>query len=210
MRTHRDQVIVLKSRNYSEADKILNVFGKEFGKFSLLAKGMRRMASKNRGNMQTLSIADVSFYKAQGIPLLLESKSVVIPDFTTLDINNSSRVLTLIHKLIPEDQKYPRVYTALKKAIKDGLSDELTSRFRLLFLIEEGLIDNMQVCNTCGNSEGNKYLQLSSFVLVCENCYSNKKWSSSDIVNVQEGLYMNPKFIKALDHYINNLLLNLV
>jgi len=38
---NRDTVTVIKSINYSEADKILTVFGREFGKFSLFAKGIR-------------------------------------------------------------------------------------------------------------------------------------------------------------------------
>ncbi len=35
---NRDIVTVIKSINYSEADKILTVFGKERGKFTLFAR----------------------------------------------------------------------------------------------------------------------------------------------------------------------------
>ena len=63
----KDTVIVLKSVNYSEADKVLTVLGKYTGKFSLFAKGIRKINSKNRGNMQTLSISDISFYEGRGL-----------------------------------------------------------------------------------------------------------------------------------------------
>ncbi|MBI2357054.1 DNA repair protein RecO [Candidatus Dojkabacteria bacterium] len=209
MRTHRDQIVILKSNNYSEADKILTVFGREFGKFSILAKGMRRLSSKNRGNMQTLSIADISFYKAQGLALLLESKSVHIPDFTTIEVKNSTRVLRLISRLIPDEQAYVKIYEALVKAIKSDLTTDLTNRFRLLFLIEEGLINSMHSCGICGAPDGLNHLQLSIFVLLCENCYSSKKWSTNDVIAVNGELYSNTKFTIALDKYIDNLLLEM-
>jgi len=210
MRNFRDRVVILKSINYSEADKILIVFGKEFGKFSLLAKGMRKLTSKNRGNMQTLSIADISFYKGQGMPLLLETKAVVIPDFTILDIDNTRRVLHLVSRLTGEEQPYPKVFDALVSAIKGGLDDERTNRFRVLLLIEEGLIHDMRQCSICGKSIDLDFFQLSSFVLICKNCYSSKKWPSSDIIGTAHNLYSNSKFVKAMDSYIDNLLLELV
>lgn len=210
MRTHRDQVIILKFKNYSEADKILTVFGREFGKFSLLAKGVRRLTSKNRGNIQTLSIADISFYKAQGIPLLLETNADYIPDFTNFDVKNSERVLHLVSKLIPEEQKYPKVFDALKSAIKKGLDDEYTSRFRMMLLMEEGLMDGLRSCNECGGMTEKRYIQLSNFVLLCENCYINKGLVEKDFMVVDKGLYEDARFVSALDQYIYNLLLNIL
>ena len=72
----RDIVTVIKSVNYSEADKILTVFGKNSGKFTLFAKGIRKINSKNRGNMQTLSTSSISYYEGRGMPLLTESKLI--------------------------------------------------------------------------------------------------------------------------------------
>lgn len=210
MRTHRDQVIILKSKNYSEADKILTVFGKEFGKFSLLAKGVRRLTSKNRGNIQTLSIVGISFYKAQGIPLLLETSAVHIPDFTNFDVKNSERVLHLVSKLIPEEQKYSKVFDALRSAIQKGLVNEYTSRFRMLLLMEEGLMDNLKACSECGGMSEKRYIQLSNFVLLCENCYINKGLIEKDFMVVDSSLYSDPRFVSALDQYINNLLINIL
>ena len=52
----RDIVTVIKSVNYSEADKILTVFGRELGKFTLFAKSMRKINSKNRPAYQRRAI----------------------------------------------------------------------------------------------------------------------------------------------------------
>jgi DNA repair protein RecO (recombination protein O) len=80
----KDTIIIIKSVNYSEADKVLTVFGKLNGKFALFAKGIRKINSKNRGNMQTLCISDISFYEGKGLPVLTESQLIYSPDTDVL------------------------------------------------------------------------------------------------------------------------------
>jgi DNA repair protein RecO (recombination protein O) len=205
MRTHRDQIIVLKSTNYSEADKILVVYGKYSGKFSILAKGIRKIASRNRGNTQTLSIADISYYKAKGLALLLETKSVYTPDYTTVDIKNTQRVLGMVSKMVDEGQGSERTFSALASAIKHNLDTQYTNRFRILFLLEEGLIGDLSSCGMCGSSEEVKYIQLSTLTTVCDECYKKNKWSSKDIMGLGKDIYSSVIFTEALDNYVNNL-----
>ena len=42
---NKDIVTVIKSVNYSEADKVLTIFGREYGKFAVFAKGIRKINS---------------------------------------------------------------------------------------------------------------------------------------------------------------------
>src|SRR5690606_11974084 len=100
MRTYRDTVFVLKSLDYSETDKILTVFGLEAGKFSLIAKGIRKISSKNRGNMQTLSLSAISYYKGQGMGVLMETQNLAYIDFLSEDMEDLQRVLLLLNKLL--------------------------------------------------------------------------------------------------------------
>jgi DNA repair protein RecO (recombination protein O) len=46
---------VLKRRNFGEADRILDIYTKEKGKISLLAKGIRRPSSRKRGHLEIFS-----------------------------------------------------------------------------------------------------------------------------------------------------------
>lgn len=209
MRTHRDQIIVLKSTNYSEADKILTVYGKDSGKFAILAKGIRKIASKNRGNTQTLSISDISFYKAKGLPLLLETKSIYTPDYTTVDIANTQRVLSMVNKMVDEGQSSEKNFNALVSAIKHNLETEYINRFRILFLMEEGLISDMRTCGVCLDSKDVSSIQLSSFTTICNDCLKNNKSSYNDTMKLGKDIYSNVKFTEALDIYVNNILLGL-
>ncbi|HRY22702.1 MAG TPA: DNA repair protein RecO, partial [Candidatus Dojkabacteria bacterium] len=94
----KDLVTVIKSVNYSEADKILTVFGKHSGKFTLFARSIRKINSKNRGNMQTLSTSEISFYEGRGMPLLTESQLVRSVDTEHLNVENIRRILFMLNK----------------------------------------------------------------------------------------------------------------
>ena len=53
--------IILKQTDYREADVILSVLTREYGKLSFVAGGARRMKSKNAGAIMPATIADFQF-----------------------------------------------------------------------------------------------------------------------------------------------------
>ena len=53
--------IILKQTDYREADVILSVLTREYGKLSFVAGGARRMKSKNAGAIMPATIADIQF-----------------------------------------------------------------------------------------------------------------------------------------------------
>lgn len=208
MRTFKDTVVVIKSLDYSETDKILTVLGERVGKFSMLAKGIRKISSKNRGNMQTLSMSKISFYKGQGMPLLMESEGINFVDFGSEDMKNLERVLVLLNKLLPEEDPNKKIFSALRKIITDGLNLQNVNKFRVLFLTQEGMLPDMQACETCGELERLNYIDLRSFALICQNCYS-KRENKAGIEKVSAQIYGTSQFTSALDSYIKNILAQL-
>ena len=199
---NRDVVTVIKSTNYSEADKILIVFGKNFGKYPLFARSIRKITSKNRGNMQTLWTSKISFYEGKGMPLLTESESVNSIDFDSdaLDIKNVERILFLLNHLLEEYDPYPNIFDLLQRVLEKKLSLESVNKFRIKFLKEAGFLKDLSICNTCGKGDV-KYIDLKNFALICENCYSNKK----GFEQIGKTLYESEKFTKALDRYVKKI-----
>lgn len=171
---NKDTVTIIKSVNYSEADKILTVFGREYGKFSLFAKGIRKLNSKNRGNMQTLCTSKIAFYEGKGLPVLTESEPVTSLNFDKLEITNIQRISFMLNKFLQEYDPYPKLFDALQVALKNDLNLEVTNKLRLKFLIEMGFVEDFTQCKYCGNKSTLNYLDTTSFALVCENCYSKE------------------------------------
>ena len=169
---NRDTVTVIKSINYSEADKILTVFGREFGKFSLFAKGIRKINSKNRGNMQTLCTSDIAFYQGKGMPVLTESVLIRSLDMDKLQVKNIERVLFILNKFLQEYDPYPSIFDGLQSLLKRDGDLEATNKLRIKILKDMGFLSDFSSCLLCGGKDDLKYLDTTSFALVCKNCYS--------------------------------------
>ena len=193
----KDTVIVIKSINYSEADKILTVFGRELGKFSLFARSIRKINSKNRGNMQTLCTSRVSFYEGKGIPLLTESESVSSLDMDNLNMQNVKRILFMLNKFLQEYDPYPKLFDALQKGIESNLDISSKNKLRLKFLKEMGFLSDFSSCMYCGSKKDIEYIDEKNFALVCKNCYSkgNSKPLGKDP-------YTSKVLTNILDNYI--------
>lgn len=58
--------IVLRRTNYGEADRILTVITPDYGKLSLMARGVRKPKSKLAGGIELFSVSDISFIKGRG------------------------------------------------------------------------------------------------------------------------------------------------
>ena len=83
--------IVLRTRKYSDTSKIVELYSKEFGKISVLAKGAYSIKSKFGGSLEPLSIIHISFYKKTYTELYLLKTSELI--ITLNQINKISNVL---------------------------------------------------------------------------------------------------------------------
>jgi len=196
----RDTVTVIKSINYSEADKILTVFGRQRGKFTLFAKGIRKITSKNRGNMQTLSSSNISFYEGKGMPLLTESELINTLDLENLNVENVRRILFMLNKFLQEGEEYPELFDSLQNALKKELDLESTNKVRIIFLKEMGFLEDFSNCRYCGDKEDIAYLDKKNFALVCRNCYT--KYGGAPL---GEYPYKSKALTLALDSYIKKI-----
>ena len=200
----KDTVIVLKSVNYSEADKVLTVLGKYLGKFALFAKGIRKINSRNRGNMQTLSISDISFYEGKGLPVLTESQLVYSSDVDILKNRGSDikRVLDMINKIMQEGDPNMKIFNMLESLCRKNFDIRSVNKFRILFLKEMGYLGDFTVCSVCKSKKNLEYLSTDNFALLCKNCYSK----TGKGIKIEDNIYVSREFSNALDVYIKRVI----
>jgi DNA repair protein RecO (recombination protein O) len=199
----KDTVIVLKSVNYSESDKVLTVFGRYLGKFTLFARGIRKINSKNRGNVQTLNTCEISFFEGKGLPVLGETALVYCVDTDILKnrVEDIKRVLILLNKILQEYDPNEKVFRILQEVCKKSFDIESVNRFRVIFLKEMGFLNDFSVCNICGTVENIEYLDLESFALLCKNCYSK----SGNSYRLGKNPYVKNSFTQVLDIYVKRI-----
>ncbi len=118
MRNYNIEGIIIKRRDVGEADRILTVMTREFGKVSVKAVGVRKITSRRSSHVELLNHVSMAVYKGQGMPVLTEV--VTLEDFSEIKydlkkVGLSYHVCELIDSLCPENQENREIYFLLKE-----------------------------------------------------------------------------------------------
>ncbi len=87
------EAIVLGRRNFGEADRILSLYTKNFGRISIIAKGARRPKSRKRGHIEVFSY--LKFQAAVGHGMGIMTEAEIIDDFK--EIRTSLKKISLAY-----------------------------------------------------------------------------------------------------------------
>ena len=121
MNSFKTEGIILKRRDFGEADRIVTVFSLHRGKISILAKGVRRITSRRAGNIELLNRVSMYLYQGKGMPILTEAESLDTYFKLKGDLILSTyayHILELVDKLTAENQENRKLYTGLVEVLK--------------------------------------------------------------------------------------------
>lgn len=200
----RDKVFVIKSLDYSEADKILTLFGYNSGKFTAIAKGIRKIQSKNRGNLQTMSLAEIGYFEGRNMSVLRDSELLIPFDTSTKAIRLIERVLYMLNKMLSEDQPERDIFELLVKVVSTEITEESINKFRFLFLNRMGFLPNTQSCMYTGSTENLKYFEPKSLAVVSQDAIDQNLVKKELLWEKQNLDYSQQKVTDALDLYIKS------
>jgi DNA repair protein RecO (recombination protein O) len=120
MRTIQVEGIILKRRNFGEADRIITVFTREFGKMQIKAKGVRKIASKRSSHIEPLNRSSLSLYKGHMFPILTEATTIESYADIKEDLERigfAYHLCELVDGLCPENQEMGEVFTLLQNVL---------------------------------------------------------------------------------------------
>ncbi len=156
MRSYKTEGIIIKRKNFGEADRILTVFTKKFGKIQIKAIGVRRIVSRRSSHIELLNYSQVTIYKGKSLPLLTEVETV--NNFKDIKkelkkIGVAYHICELIDSLCPENQENEQVFELLRNILeKVSVSEEtedLIKNFEIKLLsilgfynLLDGKVDN--------------------------------------------------------------------
>lgn len=121
MHGFKTEGIVLKRRNFGEADRILTIFTLHKGKIAVLAKGVRRITSRRAGNVELLNRVAIFLHQTKGMPILTEAASLDTYSKLKEDLKLSTvafHILELVDKLTAENQENPILYMDFVQVLK--------------------------------------------------------------------------------------------
>lgn len=135
--TYTSEGIVLSRKNYGEADRILIVFSKNYGKLSLLAKGIRKIKSKKRGHLEIFSRIKFSAVNGSGMDIMTEA--VTLNDFAGVRVNLNKISLAyyfceVVNKITHEDGNPSKTYLLLSNSLEKLETETELKKLRLEFI----------------------------------------------------------------------------
>src|ERR1700691_3974014 len=120
MRNFRTEGIVIKRRNFNEADRIVTVMTRDYGKLQIKATGVRKITSRRSAHIELLNHTVLHLYKGHTFSILTEAK--VLDDFAPVKahfdkVGFAYHLCELVDGLCPENQENRNVFFLLQRTL---------------------------------------------------------------------------------------------
>lgn len=182
MATYRDEGIVVRKQNFSEADKILTIYTRDHGKITAIAKGARKVTSRKVSSSELFVHA--LFYLAKGKNMDIVTESEILNPFTPLreDLQKAALAfyLTELLSVFSEggNTSYPlyrlflETMSILSRAKrKHGL---WIRAFEMKALNQTGFGPELYQCASCSSPlSAEKYFEAGHGGTICRSCFSD-------------------------------------
>lgn len=163
MNTYKSEGVVLKRSNFGEADRLITIFTKHYGKLTFIAKGVRRVTSRKRGSLEIFNV--ISFLAARGRGMDIITEAETIETFSgwrkkLKKVAAAYEICEILDKLTAEASEQEEVYYLLVQSLKkineieeNSLSEHINSfGGNLLKLLgfwpkEKTFLPNFNVCS---------------------------------------------------------------
>lgn len=138
-RSFSTEGIVLSRKNYGEADRLLSIFSKHYGKIFLLAKGVRKPKSRKRGHIEIFSRVKFSYSKNDHFILMNEAE--LIDSYSEVRTSLKKTALAyyfveVISKILQEEEKHDDVYVILSEYLSALTNNRRLKELRFGFVYE--------------------------------------------------------------------------
>ena len=192
MATFKTKGIILKRTNLGEADRILTIYTKDFGKIKVVAKGIRKIKSKLAGSLELFCLDDLMI--AEGRSLDIVAGAVTEKCFYNLrnDLKATHTAYYLsdvIDKMSDEEEPHREVFDLLDNLLEEingENCDILMPFFEIKFLSEMGYKPELFSCVACKEKilNGENFFDFAEGGLVCKKCGKNQRKISDKAVKL--------------------------
>jgi DNA repair protein RecO (recombination protein O) len=179
------EVIILKGMDYRETSRIITAFSQEFGKITLLAKGVRSPKSRMSASLQSLVNSEVIFYKKETTEMYLVKEAETIQFFKSIHddltrYNYATVVTDFLLNLVAVEQISKTLYQYSLFTLNqiDRRSKRELPLILLKFLIKGSSLLGFRIeinkCANCGKTEiSNPYFSNAKGGILCDSCRNN-------------------------------------
>ncbi len=216
--TKHSQAIILNRSAYRESDSLVTVYTRDFGKFSLVARGTKKIKSKLAGHLEPISLADILMIKGRGFDYVgsaLTKNAYLNLKDNLNKIYFAGRAVRWFSRLVRDAQPDERLFLLLSRWLEvlDNYPDAEFSAesgelffafFALKLMTELGYKPEMYECLNCRQpvKAGLNYFNLKNGGIICGACLEKER--ANEGVNVAELLTISDNCIKLMRFILDN------
>ncbi len=177
------KAIVLSRRDFKEYDQIISVYTKEWGKLEVLARGIKKITSKNTAQVEPFSVVDIVVAKGKELDVLTTVQGIEYFSFIRKDFSKSMMagyVVGVLDRILQVGEKDERLFLLLLEWLEfvgrvKNVLPVLIDGFIVSLFGCFGFCPNLDSCSICGGVDNLNGFSFSSGGVVCSNCVSVKK-----------------------------------
>ncbi len=180
-RSYRALAIVLKHREYGEADRVLTLYTLEHGKCQAIAKGVRKVKSRKAGHLEPFTLVSIQLAKGRTWEVLTQAEAQNTFQNIRNDLNltaHAAYLVELIDRFSYEEGPNRAVFQILAEGLQrldEGFEPETVVHYfelRLLELI--GFRPQLHRCLACGAEiqPEAQYYSAKMGGALCPKCFS--------------------------------------
>ncbi|MDO4691184.1 MAG: DNA repair protein RecO [Fusobacterium sp.] len=202
----RGNGIVISKKEIEEADRYITVFMEDFGKISILVKGIRKSKKRDKTAVDIISLTDFTFYR--------KGENIIISEFNGIEgyreIKNDLEklkivfyIFSILNQILVENGRNRKIYNLLKNSLaalnksKERKKDLLMLAYFIYEIIkDEGIVPEERDSSIFFF---NKNLQKENMILKALLNDSIKELVRNNDYEIEEV----KKVINILERYIN-------
>lgn len=156
MSLYKTTGLVIKRTNLGEADRIITFITADYGKLKAVARGVRKINSKQAGHLEIFSVAQLMLAKGKNLDIITSARlklylNNILEDYQKLPL--AYLFIEMIDKLTVEENPQPQLYKliigALKYLNKNPAVPLLELYFKLKLIDTLGYKPELKNCVIC-------------------------------------------------------------
>jgi DNA repair protein RecO (recombination protein O) len=178
-RTVRTEAIVLRHKNWGEADRMLWLYTRKIGKVQAIAKGIRKIKSRKAGHLEPFT--RVNLLMARGRTFLIVTQAETIDAFLNLRedlllIGYAAYITELLDRFTYDEDDNQQIFNLLNKTlgrINTESDPDLPVRYFEIKLLELlGYRPELTNCVNCGSEiqAEDQFFSISMGGALCPRC----------------------------------------
>lgn len=170
-------VLIIKSTDFSEADKLVTVYSEQYGKLRAVARGIKKPKSSLRSCIQPFCYSQLHFYRGRDLELITQGKLLDFFGNSREDLERtlySVYLMEMLDKSLMDRLPIPGLFRLTLQTLRslndNGINPLVIRHFELNLAIHLGYRPILNQCVACGGSQALTGFSLAEGGMICREC----------------------------------------